>query len=164
MLPHDGVDLFDGKLVQTRDFRFGPERRRHDLPRFVPASDVNNEPRLVIPVPASPVGVSHPVRTALLEYIDNPRARDPLGLVRYFDEKACHGVSLAAEYVEWRFTPSASGCFKSQHDDRAAGRQARVPTSSRYSTVVRVGPVAFRHLENLERGVTSCGCHTFFLL
>ena len=83
MFPKDGVNLFDGKLVQTRDSRFGPERRRHDLPRFVLTVDVDDEPCLVIPVPASPVCVSHPVRTALLKDIDNPRARNPFGVVRY---------------------------------------------------------------------------------
>src|SRR5262249_13975211 len=101
MLPQDGVDLGDRELVEADDLGARTEGGRHDSPRLVLVVSVDDDPRPVVSVPASPVRVRDPVRPALLKDVDDPRARDPFGVVRYFDEKACHGFCSLRD-AGWR--------------------------------------------------------------
>src|SRR5262245_57010108 len=120
MLSQDCLNIFDRELVHGGDFGARTERWRHDPARFVLVVGLDDDPRFVISVLAPPIGVSHPMRTALLKDIDNPRARKLFGLVRDFNEKACHGFSLVAEEGRWNGTSRAWKDYRSP----ATGKRA----------------------------------------
>src|SRR6185436_17312575 len=90
VVAQEGFDLLERESIQPHDARAGPERGRHDPERFRLALHLDDHPRAVHTILATPLGIAQEVGPGGQEHLDRPRAAHRIRFVRYLDQELLH--------------------------------------------------------------------------
>lgn len=92
VMSKDVVDLFLGEPGELYDLGLRSVSRRQNTQGRLPIFQLDDHPRLMLPVLATIVRMRHEMRAALEQNPDGARTRDLFSLMWNFNKKSCHGL------------------------------------------------------------------------